>query len=160
MVRQPPRSKKERNSIVGWWSAIVLLCLVAWQMGRLELWLLPLLVWSYYQLFAAPKLCGVETTKGHPCKNRAYGRLMACKHTPSHDTYKRDAFLQLLGFRRPARSIAAPAPYTRRSKRVVADMAPSALVVVEPKQQFFTILTIILTIIGTVAAVIQTMQGP
>ncbi|MDB4872856.1 MAG: hypothetical protein JWP34_4882 [Massilia sp.] len=158
MARRQSRAEKERNKILGWWGIITLLCLIAWQTGRPELWGLPILAWAYYQLCAAPKLCGVETTRGHPCKFRAYGRLMACTREPSHDVYKRDAFLRLLGFRREPRPITAPASYPRQQGRAPLNLPPMPEPpTVESKQQFFTILTVLLTIIGTVATVIQTV---
>lgn len=119
------------------------------------IWLLPLLVVAYYQLCAVPTLCGVETTRGHPCKNRAYGRLMACKDQPSHAIYKTDALLRLIGFRRNPRSITAPAPYAEES--APAEMHMSEPATVEPKQLSFAVLTIVLTVVGTVATVIQTV---
>jgi hypothetical protein len=63
------RAERDRARVLGWWAAIILLGWFAWDFGRLGLWLLPFLAWAHYQLCAAPKLRGVETSKGHPCKN-------------------------------------------------------------------------------------------
>ncbi|TDD35287.1 hypothetical protein E1287_14370 [Actinomadura sp. KC06] len=144
--------------MVAWWSFIILLGVFAWQSGRPEVGLLPILGWSYYQLFSAPKLCGVETTRGHPCKNRAYGRLMACKNEPSHDIYKRDAFLRLLGVHRGGRPITAPASHERTPRASTeshTNASPPATV--EARQQALAMLTIALTLIGTAATVVQTV---
>ncbi len=158
MGRRQTRAEKDRNRVISWWAAIALLGIFAWQSGRPETWLLPILAWSYYQLFSAPKLCGVETTRGHPCKNRAYGRLMACKREPSHDVYKRDAFLRLLGFHRGARPISAPASY-RRADRAPIDQSenPQGPATIDSTQQTYAIATIGLALIGTAATVVQTI---
>ncbi|MFI0411769.1 hypothetical protein [Actinomadura sp. 3N508] len=100
----------------------------------------------------------METTRGHPCKNRAYGRLMACKNEPSHDVYKRDAFLRLLGFQRGGRPITAPASHARTPRASTEpDDTASPPATVESRQQALTLLTIALTLIGTAATVVQTV---
>jgi hypothetical protein len=150
------RAERDRARVLGWWAAIIVLGWYAWDSGRLGLWVLPFLAWAYYQLCAAPKLCGVETTKGHPCKNRAYGRLMACTE-PSHYGYKRDALLRLLGVRRPPRQITAPATSGPRPGRAPVEQSLAEPATLNSRQRALTILTVALTIIGTVATVIQTL---
>lgn len=113
MARRRTRAEKDRNIVVGGWSAAVLLGVLAWRLDYVGLWGLPILTLAFYQLCVVPTLCGVETTKGSPCKNRAYGRLLACKEQPSHKAYKTDALVRLLGVRRSHRSVSAPAPYSR-----------------------------------------------
>ncbi|MBE1530231.1 hypothetical protein [Actinomadura algeriensis] len=134
-----------------WWAVIVLLLVWAWQAEEVQLWALPLLAWGYYELGAVPTLCGVETTRGHPCKNPARGRLMACTAQPSHAGYKTDALLRLVGVRRPPRPIAASA--SRSDNAPSPGDQSSGEATVESKQT----LMIALTLIATVAGVVQTI---
>ena len=157
MARRKSRPEKERNIRLTFFGMATLLGILSWRSGRIDTWVLPLLAIAYYQLCAVPTLCGVETTRGHPCKNRAYGRLMACKDQPSHGIYKTDALLRLIGFRRNPRSVTAPAPYAKALNDAPTELHMSEPATVEPKQLSITILTVALTIIGTVATVIQTL---
>lgn len=152
MARRPTRAEKRRNAILTWWSAIVVLAILAWQSGRPELWILPLLTWAYYELCAVPTLCGVETSRGFPCRNPANGRLMACTHQPSHAVYKTDALLRILGFRRGPRQVAAPAPRPHESASHYSEPTLEQPTI-ERKQTLMTALTLI----GTVAGVIQVL---
>lgn len=136
-----------------WWGAVVVLAVLAWQSDHPELWMLPLLTWAYYELCAVPTLCGVETSRGFPCKNPANGRLMACTHQPAHAVYKTDALLRILGFRRSPRQVTAPAPRPGGESTFQHSEPPSEQPTVERKQTLMTALTII----GTLAGVIQVL---
>lgn len=151
MARRQTQDQKRRNIILGWWSAVLLLGVWAWQAGLPQLWVLPILTLAYYELCAVPTLCGVETTRGHPCKNRAYGRLMACTREPSHAVYKTDALLRILGIRRNPRTFSAPAPRPHRQTGTQAANSSPEVATIESKQTLITALTIV----GTIAAIIQ-----
>ncbi|MEU5882249.1 hypothetical protein [Spirillospora sp. NPDC047279] len=150
MARRPTRAERNRNKIIMWWGAAILLGVFAWNQGRVELWILPILVIAYYELCAVPTLCGVETSRGHPCKNQAYGRLIACKDQPSHAVYKNDALLRMLGFRRPPRQVSAPAPGPHDRTATELPMEPQ-VATIESKQTLITLLTVV----GTIAGVVQ-----
>lgn len=153
MARRLIKAEKRRNAILIWWSAVIVLAVLAWKSGRPELWILSLLTWAYYELCAVPTLCGVETSRGFPCRNPANGRLMACTHQPSHAVYKTDALLRILGFRRSPRQVAAPAPRPGgESASHYSEPAPEQPTI-ERKQTLMTALTLI----GTVAGVIQVL---
>jgi hypothetical protein len=154
MARRPTQAERRRNTILGWWGAIALLVVTAWQAGRPELWILPLLSWAYYELCAVPTLCGVETSRGWPCKHPANGRLMACTREPSHNVYKTDALLRMLGFRRNPRQVTASAPRPGREPAAHYSEAPPERVTVESKQTLITALTIIATIAGVIQTVL------
>ncbi|GAA0967205.1 hypothetical protein [Actinocorallia libanotica] len=161
MAQRQTLTEKKRNRIIGWWSAIGLLCLVGWQQGNPALWGLAILVWGYYQMFAVPTLCGVETSRGTPCRFRAYGRLMACTREPSHDVDKRNVLLRLIGLGRPQRPITAPAAGRPRRAGSAAAMPapPFEAASIESKQLFLAIVSIVITAIGTIATIIQTMTA-
>lgn len=153
MARRRTKAEKRRNTILIWWGAVILLAVVAWQSGRPELWILPLLTWAYYELCAVPTLCGVETSRGLPCRNPANGRLMACTHQPSHAVYKTDALLRILGVRRNPRQVAAPAPRPDDEPASYYSEPAPGQPTIERKQTLMTALTLI----GTVAGVIQVL---
>lgn len=153
MARRPTKAEKRRNTILIWWGAVIILAVWAWRSGRPELWILPLLTWAYYELCAVPTLCGVETSRGLPCRNPANGRLMACTHQPSHPVYKTDALLRMLGFRRSPRQVAAPAPHPDGEAASHHSAPAPEQPTIERKQTLMTALTLI----GTLAGVIQVL---
>jgi hypothetical protein len=137
--------------MIWWWVAIVLLSLVPWQAGEMQLWLLPILVWGYYELCACPTVCSVRTMRGGLCRNPAFGRLYACREQPAHARLKNDAFLRLLLMRRSHPLLASPARGPRggqASRERASDRAT-----VQSRQA----LMVFLTVAGTIAGVIQSL---
>jgi hypothetical protein len=104
LAGQTTRQVRQRTKY-GSWAVTALLAAVAWRAGHLQLWLLPLLFWAYYELCLCPTTCGIRTTGGGLCRNPASGRLYACKARPAHSRLKNDALIRMLGIRR-----ASPAP--------------------------------------------------
>jgi len=123
MASKLTRREKDRYRILVGWGLPAVFSAAAWDVGRAELWGLPILIWLCYELFFAPVLCGVETSRKHPCKQRAYGRIRACNE-PSHHVYKRDQLLLLFGFRVRERQITAPARKPRRNRLPQEDEQP------------------------------------
>lgn len=158
MAKQRTARKKERDARLYSWLAILALGAWAWQSGIVTLWVLPVLAFCYYQLCLVPTLCGVETTRRRPCKNRAYGRLMACRREPSHWVYKRNALLDI-AIRRGPRTITAPAPRPAQEGKTQTTQAIPEFVTVEQGQAFITFSTLFLTLISTITGVIQVAQG-
>lgn len=157
MARRQTQAEKRRNAILCWWGAVVLLSVLAWQSGYPQLWILPLLTWAYYELCSVPTLCGVETSRGWPCKHPASGRLMACTREPSHSVYKTDALLRLLGYRRSPRQATAPAPRPGRGPEPHYSEPLPERPTVEPKQRLMTVLTVIATVAGVIQTVLAAM---
>ncbi|MCD0453340.1 hypothetical protein LO762_29780 [Actinocorallia sp. API 0066] len=136
--------------------AIIACCAVGWSYYS-GFFVIAILLAGYYQLCQVPTLCGVETTRGTPCRHRAYGRLMACTREPSHDVYKRDIFLSILGIRRPPRAITAPTRGARPGRTATAAPPLTESMTIESKQLFIAVITIIFTVIGTIATIVQTV---
>jgi hypothetical protein len=78
---------------------------------------------------------------------------MACTYQPSHAVYKTDALLRMLGFRRNPRQVTAPAPRPGGEPAPHYSEPAPEQPTIERKQTLMTALTII----GTVAGVIQTV---
>jgi hypothetical protein len=137
--------------MIWWWAAIALLALVPWQVGKTQLWLLPILVWGYYELCACPTVCSVRTTRAGLCRNPASGRLYACREQPAHARLKNDAFLRLLGMRRSHPLLASPARWPRgdpAGREHASDRGT-----VQSRQA----LMVFLTVTGTIAGTIQSL---
>ncbi|MGI5203267.1 hypothetical protein ACQEU6_17030 [Spirillospora sp. CA-108201] len=132
------------------WAITGALCVLAWQVGELQLWVLPLLSWIAYEICYVPTTCGVKTGRNEPCRNAADGRLYACKEQPSHPPLKRDALYRLLGLRH------GPAPAAGSTRRTTgtynAEPAPES-VTIDPHQKIMLYLTIIATIAGAVQTI-------
>lgn len=141
---------------MSWMLAIIACCAAGWHYYS-GFFVIAILLAGYYQLFKVPVLCGVETTRGTPCRHRAYGRLMACTREPSHDVYKRDIFLSLLGVRLPPRAITAPTRGARPGRTATAALPQTEPMTIESKQLFIAVITIVLTVIATIATIIQTV---
>lgn len=151
MARRPTRYERRRNTLLAWWACIAILCVLAWRVGVAQLWLLPLIAWIPYELCYAPTTCGVQTTRGQPCKNPTSGRLYACKEQPAHAPLKRDALFRLLGLRHgPALSRTGQAP---SSQTAHAEYALPESATIDPHQKVM----LYLTVIATLAGVIQTI---
>jgi len=68
-VQVVSRVEKEREQRMIWWGAIAMSCVLGWQTYP-GFFVIAILLWGYYELCQTPVLCGVETIRGHPCKNR------------------------------------------------------------------------------------------
>jgi hypothetical protein len=150
MAARKTQYEIRRNTAMGWYAAVIALGVLAWKSGAMQLWILPILAWVLYELCYCPTTCGVQTVRGHPCRKAASGRLYACKAEPSHPALKREALRRLLGLQHGAASVPPPArPRAEMPQPAPPEEAPS----VEPRQQ----LMVYLTVVATVAGVIQTI---
>jgi hypothetical protein len=134
----------------GSWAVTAVLAVIAWRAGHLQLWLLPLLFWVYYELCLCPTTCSIQTTSGGLCRNAASGRLYACTAQPSHSRWKNDAFIRMLGIRRDS---PAPAPANGAAPAESADFGPENATI-ESRQTLAVLLIVLSGLVGIVVAVL------
>jgi hypothetical protein len=152
VTRRTDREKR-RDTLLAWWGAIATLLVLAWQIGELQLWVLPVLTWVLYELCYCPTTCGVETVRGHPCRKRTRGRLYACAAEPSHRGLKWEAIKGLMGIRKSAAPPIRTAAQNTRPPQTTGSVAAPGPATLDPRQSAM----FYLTVVATIAGVIQTI---
>jgi len=83
------KTRKKNDSYAGlYWTALLIVGLMAWSQRSLGLGLLAIGLWCWYALFARKTTCGVLNTDGTFCSEDAIGSLGTC-HRTKHRRSKR-----------------------------------------------------------------------
>ena len=142
------RRRRRRESALVWWALFA-----AWAALALWLWswrlaLLGLLGWCLYQLMLVPTMCRVMTRQGFSCRERARGRLFACR--PEHQQVKNDALWRLVGIRNPFRRPSEPDPDRETGQVVVSPAVRGRLAQVDRVMLLLAAAGTLVTIVGMV----------
>lgn len=160
MVRKRGSSKKE-----GGVAAILVMVAVFFALN--DKWVLGffagLAAAGWWLGFEVKTTCDVETIRGTPCDNRAYGFLRACRAQSRHRQIKTAILLSYFGFKTPLSRIV----WGRNSVPGRAPRPPAAAAMSAPTEMALThgtreTITFVATVVGTgvtaIALVFQVMS--
>lgn len=113
--------------------------------------------------FEVKTTCDVETTRGTPCDNRAYGFLRACRSQSRHRQIKTAILLSYFGFKAPLSRIVwgrnSVSGRTSRPLTAAAMSAPAEMTLTHGTRET---ITFVATVVGTgvtgIALVFQVMS--
>ncbi|MFC5745963.1 hypothetical protein [Actinomadura rugatobispora] len=144
------RRRRRRESALVWWALFGAWAALSWWLWSWRMALLGLLGWCLYQLMLVPTLCRVRTRQGFSCRERARGRLFACRD--EHQQVKNDALWRLVGMRNRFRRKAAPDPNRETGQVLVSPAVRGRLAQVDR-------LLILLAAAGTLVTVAGMVYG-
>lgn len=159
-----PRRQPVRWRPYQWWCFAVLVAAIAYWRHSLGLGLFDIGMIGWYEAFAVPTTCGVETKSRGACGNKAWGRIRGCRNFPMHGKIKRRVIIDVLRGRGVSRSL--PQDRRRGRRAMPQTIAQTPIVVlaggeearVSVRDHVTFCLNFVSTVCGVVGAVLAYLQ--